>query len=97
MVKLIEVWYRVPAMAVALEFSPTRRVPYNAQDPRHVEAVARGLVKVVKGPTSQVRRALYAGPHRLLDKRPRASASPTFPISPTAMTRTRARTASLTG
>lgn len=67
MVKLVEVWYRVPAMGVFLALSPTRRVPYNAKDPRHIEAVARGLVKIVKGPTSQVRRALYAGPHRLLD------------------------------
>lgn len=68
MVKMIEVWYRVPAMAVVLVLSPTRRIPYNPRDPRHVEMVARGLVPIVKGPTSQVRRALYAGPHRLLDE-----------------------------
>ncbi|MGE4244289.1 hypothetical protein [Ramlibacter sp.] len=79
MIKLIEVWYRVPAMAVCLQLTPTRRVQYNPQDQRHVEAVARGLVKVVKGPTSQVRRALYAGPHRLLDE---ATTRKSFPYVP---------------
>lgn len=67
MIRLYEVWYRVPATVVVLHMG-TRRVPYNEKDPRHVEAVARGLVKVSKGITSQVRRALYAGPHRLLDE-----------------------------
>lgn len=68
MVKCTEVWYRVPATVAMLHISPIRRVPYNPDDPRHVEAVSRGLVKVTKGITSQVRRALYAGPHRLLDE-----------------------------
>jgi hypothetical protein len=79
MVKVVEVWYRVPAMAVCLQLTPTRRIPYNERDPRHVEAVARGLVKIVKGPTSQVRRALYAGPHRLLDE---ATTRKRFPYIP---------------
>jgi hypothetical protein len=79
MVKMIEVWYRVPAMAVVLVISPTRRIPYNAKDPRHVEMVSRGLVPIVKGPTSQVRRALYAGPHRLLDE---ATDRKSFPYIP---------------
>jgi hypothetical protein len=79
MVKIIEVWYRVPAMAVMLQLSPTRRIEYNPRDPRHVEAVARGLVKIIKGPTSQVRRALYAGPHRLLDE---ATSRKRFPYIP---------------
>lgn len=68
MIKMYEVWYRVPASCVVLHLSPTKRVVYDPKDPRHVEAVARGLVKVTKGITSQVRRALYAGPHRLLDE-----------------------------
>ena len=68
MIKLYEIWYRVPAMTVVLNMSPTKKVAYDAKDPRHVEAVSRGLVKVSKGATSQVRRALYAGPHRLLDE-----------------------------
>ncbi len=67
MIRLYEVWYRVPAEVVVLHIG-ARKVPYDAKDPRHVEAVARGLVKITKGITSQVRRALYAGPHRLIDE-----------------------------
>lgn len=67
MIRLYEVWYRVPAEVVVLHLGG-RNVPYDAKDPRHVEAVARGLVKLSKGITSQVRRALYAGPHRLIDE-----------------------------
>ncbi len=68
MIKLYEVWYRVPAQVVVLHLSPTRKVVYDPNDFRHVEAVSRGLVKLTKGITSQVRFALYAGPHRLLDE-----------------------------
>lgn len=79
MIKLYEVWYRVPAEVVVLHMGPTKRVPYDAKDPRHVEAVARGLVKISKGITSQVRRALYAGPHRLYDE---ATTKRNFPYIP---------------
>lgn len=79
MVKMYEVWYRVPATVAVLHMSPTKRVQYDAKDPRHVEAVSRGLVKVSKGITSQVRRALYAGPHRLLDE---ATTKRRFPYVP---------------
>jgi hypothetical protein len=79
MVKVYEVWYRVPAVAVMLHLSPMKRVVYDQNDPRHVEAVSRGLVKVSKGITSQVRRALYAGPHRLLDE---ATTRRCFPYIP---------------
>jgi hypothetical protein len=66
-VKLYEVWYKVPAMAVVLHLSPTRRVLFDETNPLHVEAVARGLVKITKSVTRQVRMALFAGPHRLYD------------------------------
>lgn len=79
MVKLYEVWYRVPAQVVMLHLNPIKKVPYDAADHRHVEAVARGLVKLSKGITSQVRRALYAGPHRLLDE---ATTKRNFPYIP---------------
>jgi hypothetical protein len=68
MIKLYEVWYRVPATCVVLHMGPGKIVAYDENDPRHIEAVSRGLVKVTKGITSQIRRALYAGPHRLLDE-----------------------------
>lgn len=79
MIKVFEVWYRVPAIVPMLHLSPLKRVPYDEKDPRHVEAVARGLVKITRGVTSQVRRALYAGPHRLLDE---ATTRRTFPYVP---------------
>ena len=79
MIAMYEVWYRVPATVAVLHMSPTRRVAYNDKDPRHVEAVSRGLVKVTKGITSQIRRALYAGPHRLLDE---ATTKRNFPYIP---------------
>jgi hypothetical protein len=78
MIRLYEVWYRVPAECVVLHMGD-RKVPYNPQDPRHVEAVARGLVKISKGITSQVRTALYAGPYRLMDK---ATTKRHFPYVP---------------
>lgn len=68
MIQLYEVWYRVPATVVVLHMGPTKKVVYDARDPRHVEAVSRGLVKLSRGITSQIRRALYAGPYRLLDE-----------------------------
>ena len=67
MVKMYEVWYRVPATVVVLEMGPGKRVEYDPNDQRHIEAVSRGLVRVTKAITSQVRMALYAGPHRLVD------------------------------
>lgn len=79
MIKLFEVWYRVPAVVVMIHMSPVKKVIYNDKDPRHVEAVSRGLVKLTKEVTSQIRRALYAGPHRLLDE---ATDKRNFPYIP---------------
>ena len=80
MIKMYEVWYRVPAQCVVLHLSPTKRVQYDPKDHRHVQAVSRGLVKLSKGITSQVRRALYAGPHRLLDEGTTKRNFPYFPF-----------------
>lgn len=67
-VKLYEVWYKVPAVGVSLKLSPTRRVLYDETNALHVEAVSRGIVKVEKVQTRQIRRALFAGPYRLSDE-----------------------------
>lgn len=79
MIKVYEVWYRVPAVVAVLHMGPTKRIQYDERDPRHVEAVSRGLIKVSKGISSVVRRALYAGPHRLLDE---ATTKRRFPYIP---------------
>ncbi len=66
-IKLFEVWYRVPAMVAVLHTGPNRRVQYDETNPLHVQAVSRGIVKISRTVTRQVRMALFAGPHRLLD------------------------------
>jgi hypothetical protein len=66
-IKFYEVWYRVPAETVVLHVGPTKRIAYDERNPLHVEAVSRQRVKISKVITRQVRMALFAGPHRLLD------------------------------
>lgn len=66
-IKFYEVWYRVPAEVVVLHLSPTRRVIYDHKNPVHIEAVSRQRVKITKSMTQQMRMAMFAGPHRLMD------------------------------
>lgn len=66
-IKLFEVWYRVPAVVPVLHVGPGKRVQYDEANPLHVMALKRGVVKVTMATTRQVRMALFAGPHRLLD------------------------------
>lgn len=66
-IKFFEVWYRVPAEVVVMQFGPTRRIVFDPQNPLHQMAVQRGRVKLSKSITRQVRMALFAGPHRLID------------------------------
>lgn len=67
MVKIYEVWYRVPAMAVVLHLGPTRRVVFDEKNQSHINAVVTGQCEITRALTSQVRMSLYAGPHRLQD------------------------------
>lgn len=66
-IKFFEVWYRVPAEVVVMQVSPTRRIQYDQNNPLHQLAIQRGRVKLHKAVTRQIRMALFAGPHRLLD------------------------------
>jgi hypothetical protein len=66
-IKFFEVWYRVPAEVVVMQLGPTRRIVFDPQNPLHQQAVERGRVKISKTITRQIRMALFAGPHRLLD------------------------------
>lgn len=66
-VQLYEVWYRVPAEVVVMRTGPTRTVVFEPNNPLHAEAVSRGIAKLIKTTTRQVRMALFAGPHRLID------------------------------
>lgn len=65
--KFFETWYRVPAEVIVMQVSPTRRIMYDERNPLHHEAVARGRVKLSRAITRQIRMALFAGPHRLID------------------------------
>lgn len=66
-IKIYEVWYRVPAMAVVLWMSPTRRVLFDEKNQGHINAVMSGKFKISKTLSSQVRCSMFAGPHRLQD------------------------------
>jgi hypothetical protein len=66
-IKFYEVWYRVPAEVVVMQVGPSRRIVYDANNPLHVAAVSRGKVKLSRAITRQIRMALFAGPHRLID------------------------------
>ncbi len=79
MVKMVEVWYRVPATVVVMMLSPTKRVLFDQQNTLHQQALAQGA-KLVKGVTSQVRQALYAGPHRLIDRATKLRHFPYIPF-----------------
>lgn len=66
-IKFFEVWYRVPAEVVVMQLGPTRRIVFDPQNPLHQQAVERGKVRLSKSVTRQIRMALFAGPHRLMD------------------------------
>lgn len=80
MVKVYEVWYRVPVMAVVMRMPGGRFIEYDEKDPRHQIAVARGLVKVSKRPSMQFRKAFYAGPYRLSDEGTKRRRFPFIPF-----------------
>jgi hypothetical protein len=66
-VRLYEVWYKVPAQAVVMRMGPTRVILFDPANRLHQVAVERGLVKIEKVLTRQVRKAIFAGPYRLMD------------------------------
>ena len=79
-IKLFEVWYRVPASVVVLHTGPGRRIQYDENNPLHVMALQRGIVKASRTNTMQVRMAIFAGPHRLLDVGTNRRAFPYVPF-----------------
>lgn len=79
-IKFFEVWYRVPAEVVVMHVGPTRRIVFDDNNPLHAEAVSRGRVKLSKAITRQIRMALFAGPHRLMDVPTTRRAFPYIPF-----------------
>lgn len=66
-VRMYEVWYRVPAQVVMMQVGQ-RWIIVDERNPLHMEAIARKMVKLKKAVTSQVRKAIFVGPYRLIDE-----------------------------
>jgi hypothetical protein len=66
-IRIYHVQYRVPAV-VPMLFIKHRKIMLDVQNPLHVAAIERGLGRIEKVATMQIRNALYAGPFRLLDE-----------------------------
>ena len=66
-VRMYEAWYKVPKIVAVLVGRDGQKVVFNPRNPIHQQAVERGLARMVKGPSYEIRMAMYAGPYRLLD------------------------------
>lgn len=66
-VRMYEIWYKVPAHALVLRTSRTNAVLFDQANKLHQVAVQRGIGKLEKVLTRQVRCAIYAGPYRISD------------------------------
>lgn len=64
---LYEVWYREPVAVHVLRSQDGRVVEYDADDEKHQQLVATGLIQPEPAIISKVRLAWWLGPHRLLD------------------------------
>lgn len=65
-VRMYSVYYKRATQAVAL-VSGTRRVKFNPRNPLHTMALQIGAAKLLKGPSYEIRHAMFAGPFRLWD------------------------------
>ena len=66
-IRMYEVWYKVPAEIVVMRLGH-RWVPLDPENMLHVQAISRGLGKLKKTMTMQIRKAMFAGPLRLTDE-----------------------------
>jgi hypothetical protein len=66
-IKLYNVQYRVAAEVVILRVGH-RKIIVDQENPLHMEAISRGLGKLERSHTMQIRNAIYAGPFRLVDE-----------------------------
>lgn len=77
-VRFYSVYYKQATTEVALALG-TKRVKFNAKNPLHVALMQRGGAKLVKGPSFEIRHAMFAGPYRLFDV---AMVGRRFPLVP---------------
>lgn len=78
---LYEVWYKVFSEVWVLDLPDGRVVELNKKDPRHIQAVATGMIEPRKAPTQRIRVAYYLGPHQMTDE-PSPYRHGRFPYSP---------------
>jgi hypothetical protein len=78
-VRFYSVYYKRPKQEVAI-VSGTKRVKFNPQNPLHVALVQRGGAKLMKGPSYEIRHAMFAGPYRLFDIALRGRRFPLVPF-----------------
>jgi hypothetical protein len=78
-IRVYSVYYRKPTQAVALAVG-SRRVKFNPQNPLHQAALQMGGAKLVKGPSYEIRHAMFAGPYRLFDVPVRGRRFPLVPF-----------------
>jgi len=64
---MYQIQYRVPATVVVMTIGH-RKIIVDPQNPLHAEALSRGIGKVERVSTMQIRNAVFAGPVRLLDE-----------------------------
>lgn len=80
-IRLYEVWYRMPKKVITFRTSPVDRWRiFDEDNPLHVMAMERELVQVSERVTSEVRRALFAGPYRLADDATKRKRFPYIPF-----------------
>lgn len=66
-IRLYEVWYRVPCRVTVMVDRNGLRRKFDPKNPVHDLAARQGLVRLVEGPSSMLRQAMFAGPYRLRD------------------------------
>jgi hypothetical protein len=81
MVRLSELWYRHFEDGHVLGLPDGKTIEYREDNPYHLAAVARGLVRVQKCQFTRVRVSIWLGPHKLMDL-PSPLPHPDFPYVP---------------
>lgn len=66
-IRLFEVWYRMPIRVTVMIDRNGLRRRFDRTNPLHDVAARQGLVRLVEGPSTMLRQAIFAGPYRLRD------------------------------
>lgn len=64
---LMECWYRVHIRGYVLRMPSGKVVELDMKNPVHVASIARGVAKPESAIYTKMRKAIYAGPHKLVD------------------------------